>query len=98
MLLFFQVCLHEFGHSFSSLFECVFHVCFMFLGSGFHARVVVFPQEYECFGQNPAPWKIALFFNGFFMFFHVFHVCLMCVFMLASSWLHVMSEWNVISG
>ena len=79
-LLFFQVCLHEFGHSFSSFFW-IFHV-FSCFWEGFSlpgdARVVVFPQEYECFGQNPAHWKIALFFM--FVMFLMFFMFVWCVF------------------
>ena len=74
-IVFFQFfCLHEFVHLFSSLFEWCFDVVSCFW-EGFSlpgdARVVVFPQEYECFGQNPAPLKTALFFHVVFMLFHV---------------------------
>ena len=59
--------------------EAVFSVCLkdfrengiatllLFAMPGTH-RVVLFPQEYECFVQNEAPSKTV----HFFLFFHVF--------------------------
>ena len=75
-------------------FEWFVDVFFMCLGRFFAAGRCPgsgFPQEYECFGQNPAPLKNArfsCFFHVIFMIFHVFFMFFSCLFIMFSCWFH----------
>ena len=55
VLMFFSYCYHDFEFEwFVDVFSCVWEG-FSLPGD---AWVVVFPQEYECFGENPAEWHV----------------------------------------